>query len=86
MTIIYADTLGTALAIRNNLAIHTEPTSGMLAVYSIGREMLWDTNYNYLGLGDREEALLIGYVSDIENAEHAFDVAEEEIAIYGAEA
>jgi hypothetical protein len=86
MSIIYSDTLGTALAIRNNLAIHAEPNSGMLAVYSIGREMLWDSDYNYLGLGDRLEAIRVGYVSDIENAEHAFDAAEEELRIYGAEA
>jgi hypothetical protein len=79
MNTTYADELGKCLAERNNLRIHTEPSSGMLAVYSVAREMLWDANYNYLGLGDRLEAVLIGYVSDIDNAEHAFDVAEEEL-------
>jgi hypothetical protein len=54
----------------------------MLAVYSVGREMLWDADYNYLGLGERLEAVRIGYVSDLENAEHAFDAAEEELRVY----
>ena len=80
MNITYADTLGKALATRGNLEIYKEPGSGMLAVYSVVREMLWDADYNYLGLGDRLEAVRIGYVSDIENAEHAFDVAQEELA------
>jgi len=85
MNTTYADTLGKALATRDNLAIYKEPTSGMFAVYSVAREMLWDADYNYLGLGDRLEAIRIGYVSDIENAEYAFDVAKEELtALAGA--
>jgi hypothetical protein len=82
MSIIYADTLGQSLAQRDNLHIYAEPNSGMLAVYSVGREMLWDADYNYLGLGERLEAVRIGYVSDLENAEHAFDAAEEELRVY----
>lgn len=84
MNTVYADTLGNALATRGNLAIYVEPTSGMLAVYSIAKEMLWDAADNYLGLGERLEAVRIGYVSSIENAEHAFDVAQAELAALGA--
>jgi len=86
MTTTYADELGKCYAKRGSLRIHTEPSSGMLAVYSVAREMLWDAEYNYLGLGDRLEAVLIGYVADIDNAEHAFDVAEEELRVLAVSA
>ena len=85
MKTIYADELGKCFAKRNNLAIYKEPRNEMLAVYSIVKEVLWDSEGNYIGLGDRLEAVRIGYVSNIENAEHAFDAAQAELAALAGE-
>lgn len=81
MSTIYADTLGKALATRGNFKIFND--NGHLAVFHVAKELLWDENDNHF-YGNRDEAVRVGYVSDIANAEIAFDAAEAELAALGA--
>ena len=72
----YEDELGKCYGKRGSLAIYKD--GGMYAVFSVMKEFDFDENDN-LVYGERNEAVLIGYVSDISDKDYAFDLAEEEI-------
>jgi hypothetical protein len=77
----YANELGKCYGKRGNLRIYKE--RDLFAVYLVGKEFL-DFVDGKIIEGDREEACLVGYVSDISDKEFAFDLAQEEINSYSA--
>jgi hypothetical protein len=79
----YANELGKCYGTRNNLRIYKDRE--MFAVYLVMKEWDFDANDNIIE-GDREEAVLVGYVADITNKEYAFDLAEAEIRAERVEA
>jgi hypothetical protein len=81
MSTRFADELGKCYAKRGNLRIYKDRE--MFAVYLVGKEFL-DFVDGKIVEGDRDEAVLVGYVSDISNKDLAFDVAQEEINSYSA--
>lgn len=78
MKTIYENKLGKCYAKRGSYRIYKEPGSGHYAVYMVAREALWTKDNDFIGFGSRYEAVMVGYVANIENAEYAFDMAEEE--------
>lgn len=83
MTTTYANELGKCYGQRGNLRIYKE--RDMYAVFTVMKEFDFDENDNIVE-GEREEAVLVGYVSDITNMDYAFDVAQAELNSYRVEA
>jgi hypothetical protein len=73
----YADELGKCYGKRGNLHIYKD--RDMYAVFMVMKEFDFDANDNIIE-GDRDEATLVGYIADITNKEHAFDLAQAEIS------
>lgn len=76
MTTTYANELGKCYAQRNNLRVYKD--RDLFGIYIVAKEWDFDANDNIIE-GEREEAVLVGYVSDLANLEYAFDMAELEI-------
>ena len=72
----YVNELGKCYGERKNLRIYKDRE--MFAVYLVMKEWDFDANDKIIE-GEREEAVLVGYVADITNKEYAFDLAEAEI-------
>lgn len=73
----YTDEMGKCYGKRGNLEIYKDACG--YAVYHVGKE--FDVNPDgSIVEGDRIEAVLVGYIMNIENKEYAFDMAEAEIA------
>lgn len=81
MSTRFADEMGKCYGKRGNLRIYKDRK--MFAVYLVGKEFL-DFVDGKIIEGDRDEAVFVGYVSDISNKDFAFDLAQEEINSYSA--
>ena len=79
----YANELGKSYGERGNLRIYKD--RDLFGIYLVMKEFDFDANDNIIE-GDREEAVLVGYVADITNKEYAFDLAEQEIKAERVEA
>jgi len=73
---IYANELGKCVAKKDNYRAYKD--NEIYAIYIVGREMIWDANYN-CKLGTKLEAVHVGYVANIENFELAVDELKEEM-------
>jgi hypothetical protein len=72
----YADELGKCYGKRGNLRIYKD--GEMFAIFLVMKEFDFD-NDGKIVEGEKEEAVLVGYIADIKNKEYAFDMAQEEI-------
>jgi len=79
---LFTEEMGKCYGKRNSLEIYKDDCG--YAVYLVGKE--FDvTEDGEIIEGTRNEAVLVGYIMDIENKEIAFDNAEEEIAALARE-
>lgn len=74
---IYANELGKCVAKKDNYRAYKD--GGIYAIYRVGREMIWDADYN-CKLGTKLEAVHAGYVANIENFEMACVELDAEMA------
>jgi hypothetical protein len=81
---IYTSELGKCYRKENNYRAYKD--GNMFALYSVCKELIWNSDNTDYKVGTRLEAVKVGYFANIENFEMAVDTAKEELAYLMLEA
>jgi hypothetical protein len=68
---IYASELGKCLAQDGNYCVYSE--NGMNAIYYVAPEIIWNEDNTDLKIGNKLEAVHIGYIADLDNFNFAIN-------------